>query len=380
MSCIMGKKKQQKRAKATAKVDADEAAFLASLQADAGGYDWGWPATDMAAANMELIRRLSAGGFTGCGYGFWGETEGPPFISLMGTNLAGMKSAMALIQEWSKAVGPNALQLEILFDGAGYVISLSQQPELLRLRLTGLDTANQPMLITTSISKPLDTRQPFLDDLAKYSNEPVAPVILTVAEQSVSRRGEPINTVRFRPQTADAILLPGVNIYQRLADRPAFSMVRARGEGPPDMGGPPEPDRSPEALSRQRQRRLKAALPKTLHVLRHREDGKALIEKVTALGCAPWQAEQAVCNLRVPDFLAYQPNGKVKRLSMLDKIRSVIVEPASTTFKADAIDVAAVVEQVTLDTAFLVRRLDKGSKVDGDLASLNARLQELGHG
>jgi hypothetical protein len=377
----MGKKKQhqQKRSKPT-KVDADEAAFLASLQADAGGYDWGWPATSMAAANMELIRRLGAGGFVGCGYGFWGA-KGPPFISLMGTNLVAMKSAMALIREWSDAVGPNALHIEILLDGPGYVISLSQQPELLRLRLTGLDTANQPLLLSTSISKPLDTRHSFLDELAKYSSEPVAPIILTVGEQPVARSGAPINAIGFVPNRADAIMLPGVNIYQRLEDRPAFSMVRAREEGPPDIKrGLPEPDQSPDGMSRQRQRRLKAALPKTLHVLRHREDGKALIEKAKAAGCSSWQAEQAICNLRVPDFLAYAPNGKVKRLSMLDKIRSVIVEPASTPFKPDTIDIGAVVEQARLDAAFLVRRLDEGVKVADDLVSLNARLKELGHG
>ena len=381
MGCIMGKKKQhQKRAKPTAKVDADDAAFLASLQADAGGYDWGWPVMEMAAANMELIRRLSVGGFTGCGYGFWGP-QGPPFISLMGTNLAGMKSAMALIREWSDAVGPNALHLEILFDGPGYVISLSQQPELLRLRLTGLDTANQPMLLSPSISKPLDTRQPFLKDLAEYSKEPIAPIILTVGEQPVARPGVPINTIRFSPQSTDAIMLPGVNVYQRLEDRPAFSMVRAKGEGAHEIKrGLPEPDRSPDAMSRQRQRRLKAALPKTLHVLRHEEAGKALVKKAIAAGCATWQAEQAICNLRVPDFLAYQPNGKVKRLSMLDRIRSVIVEPASAPFKPDAIDLGAVVEQAALDAAFLLRRLDEGAKITGDFTSLNARLQELGHG
>jgi hypothetical protein len=133
-------------------------------------------------------------------------------------------------------------------------------------------------------------------------------------------------------------------------------------------------------MSRQRQRRLKAALPKTLHVLRHREDGIALIDKAKAAGCAPWQAEQAICNLRIPDFLAYNPNGKVKRLSMLDSIRSVIVEPASALFKPDTIDIDAVVEQAALDAAFLVRRLDEGARVAGDLAGLNARLQELGHG
>lgn len=381
MGCIMSKKKprQQRRSKPT-KVDADEAAFLALLQADAGGYDWGWPTTSMAAANMELVRRLGVGGFVGCGYGSWGP-QGPPFISLMGTNLAGMKSAMALIREWSEAVGPNALYLEILFDGPGYVISLSQQPELLRLRLTGLDNAHQPILLSASISKSLDTRHPLLEDIAKYSSEPIAPIILTVGEQPGAHSGTPTNTVRFVPNSADAIMLPGVNIYQRPEERSTFSMVRAREEGPPDIKrGLPEPDQSPDAMLRQRQRRLKAALPKTLHVLCHREDGKALIEKARTAGCSPWQAEQAICNLRVPDFLAYEPNGKVKRLLMLDKIRSMIVEPASAPFKPDAIDIDAVVEQARLDAAFLVRRLDEGGKVADDLVSLNAQLQELGHG
>ncbi|UAL12547.1 hypothetical protein [Caulobacter segnis] len=379
MGCIMGKKTQhQKRAKA--KGPAGEARADASLLTDAGGYDWGWPRTEMAAANLELIRRLSAGGFSGCAYGLM-SPDGPPFLSLVGTNLAGMKSAMALIREWSDAVGPNALQLEILLDDPGYAIALSQQPDLLRLRLTGLDTVLQPMLMTTSVMKTLDTRHPFLQQLAQYANEPIAPIVLTVAQQPPSRPGAPISTIGFRPDHANAIMLPGLNIYARAEDRPAFSAVRGRHEPPPELTKRfPDSDHSPQALARQRERRLKAALPKTLHVLRHRQDGKALLDRAKAAGCTPWQAEQAVCNLRVPDFLAYQPNGKAKRLAMLDKIRSVIVEPASTSFKPETIELEAVLEQAKLDAAFLVRRLDKDAKVSGNLADLNAQLRELGHG
>ena len=63
----------------------------------------GWPTTDMVIANMELSQRLAAGGFSGCGYGV--VPDNLPFVTLVGDNLRGMKSALALLKEWTTLSG-----------------------------------------------------------------------------------------------------------------------------------------------------------------------------------------------------------------------------------------------------------------------------------
>lgn len=54
---------------------------------------------------------------------------------------AEMQFALGLMQEWAKTYGPNAIRFEIAFDGLGYVLAISQQLDLIRWRLAGLETA-----------------------------------------------------------------------------------------------------------------------------------------------------------------------------------------------------------------------------------------------
>ncbi len=369
-------RKSGKRSKPNAATDPGRDQLLR----DAGGFDWGWPALGMVVGNNELTRHLFAGGFVACGYG--AIPDGPPFITLLGDNAAGMKSAFALMREWTKDYGPNAIRLEILFDGPGYVLAISQQPDLMRWRLAGLDTALRPLMVGMTHMKRLDSRHPYLERLADYSRQPVAPVVLTIAQLPNSARGRVGNvTVQFEPDWEEAIWLPGLDIYKDVSQRPVDSMARLDAEMKegPTPGWPPAPEREPADLAQERERLLSATLPKTLHVLRHHWSAARLFASEEIRACARWQIEQAVCNLRLHDFIRYKPNSRAKHLSLLEDARRNIVEPASQVIDLAGFGAPAVAEQISLDAAYLLRRLDEKSEPPRGLASRLDRLRELGY-
>ncbi len=365
------------------KKNSGEAADQAKRQLllDAGGYDWGWPALGVISANPELIRRLAVAGFVGCGYGFVSQ-GGPPFIALVGEDLSAMKSVLALMREWTDVVGPNAIAVEILLNGPGYIIAIAQQHDLLRWRLRGLDTTDRSLVMTMCINKRLDTRQPFLEDLAHYSRQPIAPVVLTVAGLPPGAKSKfgSLDTAGFAPMMDGAITLPGINVYLRPEDRPRDSMIKLESEIPDEPRRElPEQAKDPASMVRERERRLMSTFPKTMHVLRHRTEGRAVFVQPRAIGCADWQVEQGICNLRLAEYLPYQPRSASKRLAMLDQLRREFIEHASIGVEVSSIDPAALLAQIELDAAYLLRRIDEKSDPPEKLLDSNIRLRELGY-
>lgn len=375
------KKKRAKQAKAGSSDAARE-----ELLRDAGGFDWGWPAHELVMADTELTRRLVLGGFSGCGYGII-PPDGPPFISLFGENLPGMKSALALMKEWTSMSGPNAIRIEIAYDGPGYVLAISQQIDLLRWRLLGIDTVRQPLIMATSHMKRMDSRHPNLDQLADYAQQPVAPLWLVVNEMPPSiARGGGSHSYAFTPQWDTAILLPGIDIYRQLSDRPADTMARTEAEfesmtqAESGANWPPKPEQDPASVAATRERRLSASMPKTLHVLRNTDRGAALLTHGKELDCAKWQVEQAICNLRSADFLAYQPSSVGKRLAMIEAVRNQVLEPASMGVNLAGITVDQLITQIAIDAAYLLRRLEPDRKMPEMIGDRIRRLHEIGFG
>src|SRR5690606_7658198 len=132
----------------------------------------------------------------------------------------------------------------------------SQQVDLLRWRVLGIDTIRQPLMMVTSHIKRLDTRHWMLDQLADYAEQPVAPLWLIVAEmlESVSCGGGS-RDFGFTPNWDNAILLPGIEVYRRLEHRPPHTMARteaefeARTKNGPDPGWPPAPEQDPTSVA-----------------------------------------------------------------------------------------------------------------------------------
>jgi len=348
---------------------------------DGGGHDWGWPSPSIVLGTTGLLERFAQGGFTGCGYGLLSH-DGSPFLALMGERMEGMLSGLALLREWVDAAGPNALRIEILYDDPGYLISISPQRDLLAWRMRGLDSVADGLMMSVSIVKRFDTRHPNLDQLAEYARHPVAPVLLTVARipsASAGRSGWS-GTAAIDTFARNGILLPGIDVYMRPEDRPPDSMIRLTSEIPTGERRPfpPQPDVDPAAIASRRDKRLLAAMPKTMHVLRHVGVGRSLVSRCAEAGIAGWQVEQAACNIRLPQHLAYQPRGRSKRAAMLEEVRRVLVEPASVPVDLDVLTPEAILEQVSLDAAFLLRRLEPEQAIPDGPEARSARLRELG--
>ncbi len=98
------------------------------------------------------------------------------------------------------------------------------------------------------------------------------------------------------------------------------------------------------------------------------------------LGCARWQIEQAICNLRSTDFLAYQPNSARKRLAMIDAVLHRVLEPASMDVDLTVISNDQIRAQIGLDSAFLLRRLEPYREIGDAVAERIERIRELGYG
>jgi hypothetical protein len=355
-----------------------------ALRLDAGGYDWGIPHREVAAANMELARRLGAGGFGGCAYGHI-QGLGEPFLALTGTHLPGMKSALSLLREWVALDGPSVINIEMLVREHNYTVSISQRPQLLRWRLRGIDSVDQPMVFVTSLAKTLDTKNAFIEELLAYSRKPVAPIWIMVGAipPALMRPDLVMHSQPVLCKLEDAIRLPGIGVYRKGEARPRDSMImepedrETRSKPPAGFGDEPE---TPSHVAEIRERRLASSLAKTIHVLRRSAQGQALVAAVKARGCADWQVEQAICNMRLIDHLPYEPKGKTKRLALIDALRSEVVEPASAVFDPTRLDVEAVLEQVRLDSGFLLRRIDENEPLGEDLNGRVDRLGALGYG
>ncbi|MGX9356638.1 hypothetical protein ACS3SW_16175 [Roseobacteraceae bacterium S113] len=375
----MTKKKRRQKKKQSNDRQSEE---RRQLKVDGGGFDWGWPAFGLISANQEFPRRMMRGGFVGCGYGLVSE-NGPPFIALTGDNVSEMKKALDLMREWVDEAGPSAVTVEILFDDPGYVISVSQQPDIMRWRLMGLDTTFNPITFTVSVIKRLDTRHPFLSELAEYSRKPVAPVWLTVAgtpPNSRARRGS-LSTQGFQPLLKDAILLPGIDVYTHPDERPPSSTIVLESELPEKKSSPPpQPDTDPISLYRNREKRLLASMPKTMLKLRHSNAGQQIIKEFSQKNFPEWQVEQALCNLRLRDFLPYEPKSAVKKLALIDELRTDIVENATTPLDLASFDQEAICNQIKSDAGYLLRRLKPDVAVPESVEECLTTIKELGYG
>ncbi len=98
------------------------------------------------------------------------------------------------------------------------------------------------------------------------------------------------------------------------------------------------------------------------------------------LGCARWQVEQAICNIRSADFIAYQPSGARKRFAMIHAVRQRVLEPASMDVNLNVISNDQISTQIALDAAFLLRRLEPEREIADAVVERIERIRELGYG
>ena len=191
----------------------------------------------------------------------------------------------------------------------------------------------------------------------------------------------------FTPGWDNAIRLPGIEIYRRPEDRPAaldgenHGRVRKRRKRMVRIPAGRRPrNRIPRASRALASGGSRLQCPRRSMYSAIPTEEPRCWSKRRRWSAARWQIEQAICNLRSADLLAYQPSGAGKRLAMIDAVRYRVLEPASTNVDLTAISNNQISAQIGLDAAFLLRRLEPDREIEETVAKRIERVRELGYG
>lgn len=351
---------------------------------DEGGYDYGLADGSAVLADQRLPQLLADAEVDGIGYGLMPPTELQrplPMLMLVGRQAAPLREAFTLMRNWHEEAGPGAIAVDIAFSGAGYVFALSQDWRALRWRLHGFDNVVQPEAFNIFWTKAIDTRNPFLDQLADYAANAIAPLFLGAAIADFSRG------VPAEPDYLDDVaplLIDKVDIFRTVDEIPPRHVLRHMPGLAPEVGGD-EPDPTDDrrerlgdgsALANRREWRLLSVMPKTVHVLRHSEEGQALLARFEAQGFDRWQIEQALANLELSGRAEQGDDPPASHWIEIVNLRPGFVEFASEPVDLARWTDAAIIEQVERDAGYLLRRVDEAPLPA--LGARQSRLKELG--
>jgi hypothetical protein len=177
------------------------------------GSDYGIDRTTAVLTAPDFNDNLRAADVIACAYGEKRTREVGsvlPVVTLVATKPDFLVKALTQFKAWIDATGPDALKVEILYSGAGYYISFGPEYQHAMWRTVGLDQLYSPIYWGITYIKTIDTRHAFLDNLARYSQHAVAPVILGGARftgNEPSPRGPLPNEVEPIADCPDLLLL-----------------------------------------------------------------------------------------------------------------------------------------------------------------------------
>lgn len=351
---------------------------------DEGGYDYGLPDGSAVLADQRLPQLLADAEVDGIGYAFMPPTELPrplPMLMLVGRHPTALREAFTLMRKWYEEAGPGAIAVDIAFSGAGYVFALSQDWRALRWRLHGFDNVVQPEAFNIFWTKPIDTRNPFLDQLANYAANAIAPLFLGGAIANFSR-GVPAEPEYLHD--VPPLLIEKIDIFRTVEDIPPDHVLRQMPGFSAEVTGD---ERDPAAdyrerladlneLANRREWRLLSIMPKTVHVLRHTEEGQALLARFEVQGFDRWQIEQALGNLELSARAEQGDDPPSSHWIEIVNLRAGFVEFASEPVDLTRWTDAAIIEQVERDAGYLLRRVDEATLPA--LGARQGRLRELG--
>lgn len=346
------------------------------IQADVGGYDYGWPDDTVAIADPRFIDLLNSAKINAVSYALVPAVQGRalPQIDLVAEKAEPLREAFALFERWRAMSGVGSISVSIIPEKTGYTLLIGTDFRALRWRCCGFQNVSSPEAFGLTWAKTLDTRNDFVGSLEAYARNVVAPLFLGAAQLGRTRTGE---TVAEALPGIEPILLPGIGW-----GAPAGWAGRDRTGSPENPGR--EGDAAPPdamTIARARERRLHAIAPKTLHDLRHTKVGLALRDRLAALGARDWQIGQAITNLGLARMQASQASAKDEpddRWEAIQALRLGQVELATFPVTLDSFETGEIMDQIRLDAAFLLRRLDRLPSAL-DFAICQAALRESGH-
>lgn len=369
----MGKKKSKKPNK--------------SKPAVMAGFDYGCPSKIMFLTPPDYNDNLRASEIVGCAYGTDFSDEcgaNIPILSLMVKNIDKIKLAFDQFRSWINATGPDALRVEILYDEAGYCIALGPDVRHALWRTSGVGDNNDVVVMGLTYIKPIDSRHVYLENIAEYSASPVAPIYLGAVEyiglDKPTRQtdGHSLRSIRDCPP----ILLLNLPVYKTKSEIPIHSGLVTRG-GMPDRNElerakneHDEERMSPKSLMRERDRRLEAFMPITLHLLRTDEAWISKLEELKKSGFMTWQLEQAVINHRLWKSATKAGQYALKQSKTIPNRLADFLELDTPKINDLMSDGEAIIAQAKRDALFLLK--EKGEKnLPADIKNIQERLAKL---
>jgi len=330
------------------------------------GFDYGLESALAIMTAPDFNDNLRAANIIACAYGLKYSSEigaQVPIISLVATEPEPLKKALVQFKAWIDATGPDALKVEILYSDEGYHISFGPNAKHLLWRTIGLDGTVDPLIWGLTYIKKIDTRNPFLDELAEQS--PVAPIIIAGAHytgpKQLSLAPNP-HDMRPIPGCPELLLLQ-LPIYKTPSQVPResglipFTNTVPKEELASSREGYQQEARSPHSVFDRRERRIASLMPVTLHMLRTFTPLRAKLEALAQSGFARWQLEQAVVNQRLWAQLSPEARTLIQNPKELPNVVGRFVELDRPNWQEVAADEAAILKQAQRDLRVLLKGL-----------------------
>jgi hypothetical protein len=330
------------------------------------GFDYGLESNLAIMTAPDFNDNLRAANIIACAYGAKYSSEigaQVPIISLVATDPELLKKALIQFKAWIDATGPDALKVEILYSDKGYQISFGPNAKHLLWRTVGLDSTVDPLIWGLTYIKTIDTRNPFLDQLAEQL--PVAPIIIAgahytgPAQPSVTPTPRDMQSIPGCPE----LMLFQLPIYKTPSEVPResglipFANTIPREQLASSRESYQQEARSSHSVFSRRERRIASLMPVTLHMLRTFTPLRAKLQALAQSGFAPWQLEQAVVNQRLWAQLSPEARTLIQNPKELPNVVARFVELDRPNWHEVAADEASILKQAQRDLRVLLKGL-----------------------
>ena len=332
------------------------------------GFDYGIDRKTAVMTPPIFNDRMREADIIACAYGQTvvpGISRAAPCISMVARNPGPLKEAFQQFDGWIQATGPDALKVEILYSREGYYIAFGPEYKHAMWRTVGVDQFASPTFFGVTYIKTIDTRTPFLDDLAEYSKRPFAPILLLGAHYTGSDPRPKAPNPSDIQAIADCpeLLLYNLPVYKTKEAVPEFSGLRVMVSEPTKEElekARKEYEQhkiSPEGASRNRERSLASLMPVTLHMLRTYPPLQDKLAALEARGIARWQIEQAIVNQRLWSNVVPERRVRLQNQNDLYSAVEQFTELDTPNWEILADDQEAILGQVLRDARVLLKRI-----------------------
>lgn len=354
------------------------------------GVDFGCLPPNAALTLPDFSTHLSTASIVGVVYSHdWSDALGAsvPSLSLVADRVDPLRKAFSIFGAWSEQADGDAVELTVVLrESGGYLLGISPEYDRLARRCVGFDrTTLSPLAFTPIWCKPINTTHPLLVELRQYMRQPIAPFLFGGVERSGLLTGADPSAP---PVTSISGLTPILKFEITFLDESAVppgsmghALLRTASSGTPAAEYTPPLSTKPSLMDigTERARVLRTHFPVTLERLRRSGALHHLLATIAPdLTVAPWQVEQACCNLTLSSHSGWGVHYLcLRRQTALRKIIQAIGEryESADGRSVNEFTIDEVRTQVLADGKALLRHLNHATDVT--LSGLQTRLVTL---